>query len=145
MKVILVDDEPLTMQSFQKHCEANSNFDVEGVFTDPLEALEFAKHNRVDFALLDVDMPNMNGIDLSMELRKCYPDMIIIFVTAHDECILPALRAKSDYFITKPYSIEDVEEALARARLLSNRLRKPVFIKTFGNFDVFLNDKPIRF
>ena len=145
MNTILVDDEPWAMLSFAKECALNSNFDVVGTFQNPLDALSFSKDTRVDFAILDIDMPNMNGVELSLELRKQQPDMIIIFVTAHEEYVLPALKAKSDYFITKPYSLSDVSDALFRAKLLSQRLRKPVYIRAFGNFDVFLNNVPVKF
>lgn len=145
MRTILVDDEPWAMSHFESECKNDPNIEIVGVFQDPLVALEFAKTTRIDFALLDIDMPNMSGTELSGELRSLYPDMIIIFVSAHEEFVLPALKAKSDYFITKPYTLADVTDALSRAALLSKRLRKPVFIRTFGNFDVFVNNVPVRF
>jgi hypothetical protein len=52
---------------------------------------------------------------------------------------------KADYYVFKPYTKEDVEDVLVRARLLSKRLEKPVFIRTFGNFEVFVDEKPVYF
>ncbi len=145
MKTIIVDDELWAIKNFQQQCRDIPYIDIVGTFTDPVEALDYAKENWVDFAVLDIDMPQLNGLELGVELRKLYPDVVIIYVTAHDCFALDAIKLKADYFVVKPYTVDDVNDALSRAMLLSRRQRKPVFIRTFGNFDVFLNGQPVIF
>lgn len=145
MRTILVDDEPWAIRSFQKQCEQFHFFHIIGTFTRPLDALAFAKNNPIDFAVLDIDMPQMNGLELGVELRKLYPDMVLIYVTAHEQYANEALRQKADYFLTKPYTSEDILDVASRARLLARRQRKPVFIRTFGYFDVFVNGQVVHF
>lgn len=145
MRTIVVDDEPWAIRSFLKLCQSLNFFSFVGTFTNPREALEFSKSNPVDFAVLDIDMPQMSGLELGKELRALYPQIVLIYITAHEHYANAALRQKADYFLTKPYVPEDIADVIARAQLLSQRQRKPVFIRTFGNFDVFLNGQAISF
>jgi len=145
MRTILVDDEPWMLEEFRQECDQLRDIEMDGMFTSAKDALEHAKKNRVDFALLDIEMPGMNGIELAGELRKLYPDMIAIFVTAYPEYVRQILEIKGDYIVIKPYSRVDIEDAIARARLLSHRLRKKAFIRCFGEFELFADDIPVHF
>ena len=79
MKTILVDDMLLDLQLFELKCADMPDFEIVGKFTDPNEAIEYASGHVVDFALLDIDMPGMNGIQLAQELRRLRGDIIIVF------------------------------------------------------------------
>lgn len=145
MKTILVDDELWAMDKFEIEAGALPDIDIVGKFDRSEDALRFAQDNRVDFALLDVEMPGMNGLDLSQALKKLYPDMVIIFVSGYDQYALDALQHGADYYITKPYSRDQVVDALKRARLLSVRQEKRMFIRTFGPFEVFVDKQKLKF
>lgn len=145
MRIILVDDEPWAIRSFQKKCEQIPFFDIVGTFVNPIDALDFAESHSVDFAVLDIDMPQMSGLELGIELRKLYPDIVLIYVTGYEQYANEALRQKADYFLTKPYSGEDIMDIASRAWLLAKRQRKPVFVRTFGRFDVFVNGQLVEF
>ena len=84
MRTILVDDQPLTMPFFEDQCKNTAFFKIVGTFQNPIDALQFAKQNPIDFAVLDIDMPQMNGSDLGKSLREYYPELIIFYITAHD-------------------------------------------------------------
>ena len=145
MKVILVDDEPLSLNLFKIECGNMPGFDVVGFFDNSAEALAYAQENPVDFALLDIDMPEMSGIELAGKLRACRPGMVIIFVTAHPEYAADAIHAKADFVVFKPYEREDILDALERARLLSERQKKRICFRTFGHFDMFVDGKLVNF
>ena len=145
MKVILVDDEPLSLNLFQLECGNMPGFEVVGCFSKATDALAYAKTNEVDFALLDIDMPEMNGIELARRLRALRPDMIVIFVTAHPEFAADAIIAKADFIVFKPYERDDILDALERARLLGQRQKKRIYIRTFGHFDLFTDGKQVSF
>ena len=145
MRVILVDDEPLSLNLFKLECGNMPGFDVVGFFDNSAEALEYARKHPVDFALLDIDMPEMNGIELSRHLRMARPDMVIIFVTAHPEFSADAIHAKADFVVFKPYEREDIIDALERARLLSERQQKRIRFRTFGHFDMFADGRLVNF
>jgi len=145
MKVILVDDEPLSLNLFKIECGNMPGFDVAGFFDNPADALAYARENPVDFALLDIDMPEMSGIELANRLRALRPGMVIIFVTAHPEYAADAIHAKADFVVFKPYEREDIIDALERARLLSERQKKRIRFRTFGHFDLFVDGKLVNF
>ena len=145
MKTILVDDELWAMDKFEIEAEFIPDIEIVGKFDRADEALRFAETNRVDFALLDIEMPGMNGLELGKALRERYPEIVIIFVSGYDRYVLDALHCGADYYITKPYSSDQVTSALKRAKLLSRRQEKPLYIRTFGAFEVFLNGKAVKF
>lgn len=145
MRTIIVDDEPWAIRSFINHIKNFNNLDVIGTFTNSIRALEFAENNHIDFAVLDIDMPQMNGLDLGLKLRSIYPNVVLVYITAYEQFALTALKQKADFYLTKPYLYQDIVDIVSRAQLLSRRQRKPVFIRTFGTFDVFLNGNIVYF
>lgn len=145
MRTILVDDEPWSIAEFKSECEDSPLFDVVGTFDRPSAALEYAQKNTVDFALLDINMPEMDGITLGGRLRELNPAIIIVFVTAYSQRLVEGVKMKADYFVFKPYSREDVEGVLVRAQLLSGRQRKRIVMRTFGRFEVLVDDRPLYF
>ena len=146
MKTIVVDDESWMLRRFEMVSENLSDVQLVGSFRNPLEALAFAKENTVELAFLDVEMPEMNGLDLAEHLRKVDPQIIIIFISAYENYIAEAFRKKTaDYYLLKPYDAQDIEEVVERARLLSRRLQKKVSVRTFGRFELFVDDTPIAF
>ena len=142
MKTILVDDVLWNMMQFKKECEDIPEFEIVGEFSNAEDALLYAKDHPVEFALLDIEMPGMNGVTLARELRALYPKIIIIFLTGHKEYLEEFIKIKADYYIFKPYIREDILDAIQRVRLLSGRLKKRIEVRTFGKFEVLIDGKP---
>ena len=146
MKTIIVDDEMWMLRRFGMECHDIPDLELIGSFQSAKKALEFANDNQIDLAFLDVQMSEENGLDLAEDLRNIYPEMIVIFLSAYEQYMGDAFRRKiADYYVLKPYNREDVEAAVDRARLLSGRLRKSIYIRTFGTFEIFINDRPVQF
>ena len=146
MKTILVDDERYGLERFEIECGKMDGIELVGKFRSSLDALAFAKVNQIDLAFLDIEMPEMSGLDLSDQLRALYPDIIVIFVSAYDQYMSDAFRQRgADYYVVKPYTKEEVEAVIARAKLLSRRFAKRIYIETFGRFCVSVDGKPVRF
>lgn len=145
MKTILVDDMLLDLQLFELKCRDMPDFEIVGKFTDPNEAVAYARSHEVDFALLDIDMPGMDGIELARKLRELRSDVIIVFATAHTKYAVEALRMKADYMIFKPFDREDIADVLERAKLLHGRQRKRYYFHTFGVFDMMVAGQPVHF
>lgn len=146
MKTIIVDDEKYSREHLLEECVDLADVEIIREFESPVEALAYARQNRVELAFLDVEMPIMNGLELSDQLRGVYPDMIVIFVSAHD-CYMPdALsRRGADYYLVKPYTRAEIEAVVKRAKLLSKRFAKRIYIETFGRFNIYLDGVPINF
>ena len=84
LKTILVDDELWSMKQFELECK-NNDIELMGEFDNAACALSFVEKNRIDLALLDVKMPDMDGIMLGRKLKEINPDMIVIYITGYDK------------------------------------------------------------
>ena len=145
MNTILVDDEIWTLDELADACAQIDEINIVGKFQYPTDSLEFSKDHVIELAFLDVEMPGINGLDLAQELRRLYPMMIVIFISAHDEYMSDAFDMDADYYVKKPYRTDKIQQVLSRTLLLARRLEKKIFIKTFGNFDVFVDGKVVHF
>ena len=145
MRVMIVDDERLALRQFMLETEDIPGIEIAGAFSNPLQALEYLKANPVEAAFLDIEMPELNGIVLAEKMREIYPDLVVIFITGYEQYTLDALKVKADYYMTKPYDSRDIREVLERAKLLSARQKKRVYIRTFGRFDLFIDGKAVYF
>lgn len=88
MKILVCDDYLLIVNALIhdiKRIEPQA--ECEG-FCDAAEALEYIRTNPIDIALLDIDMPEINGLTLGKEILDFYPRANIIFVTGHPEYAL---------------------------------------------------------
>ena len=141
----LVDDMLLDLQLFELKCADMPDFEIVGKFTDPNAAIEYAAGHVVDFALLDIDMPGMDGIHLAQALRRLRSDIIIVFATAHPKFAVEALKMKADYIIFKPFDREDIADVMERAKLLRRRQCKRIHFHTFGAFDMLVDGEPVHF
>ena len=124
MRAIVVDDEPIMLNSFTRLSSGIQDLQVVGQFQIPEDALSYALENPVDLAFLDVKMPGMNGIELAGKLREHKPDILIVFISAYDEYIRDSNRIGGDYYIVKPYKTETLEIAMEKIRLLARRQKK---------------------
>lgn len=143
MKTIIVDDEPYMLKSFLRLSEGVDGIEVTGKFEYPEDALEFAKKQKVDLAMLDIAMPGISGIELAEKLRNIRNDILIVFITAYDEYIRDANRIGADDYIVKPYRKETIEMMANRMKFLSKRQEKDIYVQTFGRFNVLKNGRPV--
>lgn len=144
MRTIIVDDEKLAVKQFEIESQELESLHIVGTFTDPGQALEYIKSHPVELALLDIEMPGMNGIELGRKMREYYPDIVIVYLTGHEEYALDAMKMKADYYLLKPYDRADLAYVVRRARLLAQGMKKRVRIRTFGRFDLFIDEKVVH-
>ena len=146
MRAICVDDEKLLMEHTVSMCAELPQMDEVKGFIKPKDALIWLEDNTADLALLDIDMPMMNGIELALQIKEKSPDTAIIFITGYSHYAVDAFRVRASGYLMKPVTKEMLAEDVAYA--LSGKPAKPkphVLVCTFGNFDVFVDGKPVRF
>lgn len=144
MRAILVDDEPFMLKSFMRYSEGISGINVIAQFESPECALEFAKENVFELALLDIQMPKMSGIELAVKLRELYPQLLVVFISAYDDYVRDSNTIGGDDYIVKPYKRETIERMVGKMLLLSKRLQKDIYLQMFGRFNVLKNGLPIQ-
>jgi len=103
-KCIIIDDEPHAIEGLKKYIESVSELILFKSYTDPLLALkDFDRIEPVDIIFLDIDMPKINGIELSKEIKN--KTKKLVFTTAHTKYAYEAFEANADAFLLKPYSL----------------------------------------
>ncbi len=147
MRVLCVDDEPLLSERVAKLCRTLEETDEAFPFTGAEAALRWLESNEADLALLDIDMPDMNGIDLAKTIKLRYPRMKIIFLTSYPQYAVDAFHLHVSGYLLKPVDPDELAQEVTYA--LSDRIQeKPepaVRIRTFGGFDVFASGKLVAF
>lgn len=116
--LLISDDEFYTRKGIIKELplerlQINTIIEAE----DGLDALEKTENSKPDIVLTDVRMPRMNGIDMAFELRKKYPDCIIIFMSGFSdkEYLRSAIKLQAIHYVDKPIDVEELVSALEEA------------------------------
>ncbi|MBQ1363218.1 MAG: response regulator [Oscillospiraceae bacterium] len=146
MTAICVDDEPLVLQLTLSLFRDLPGFQVVEGFAGPLEALDWLENHTPDIALLDIDMPGMNGLELARRIRDMHPDTAVIFLTGYSEYALDAFQLHASGYLMKPINREKLASEVEYALSGRNRGKASnVFAKTFGNFDLLVDGRPLVF
>ena len=146
MRIICVDDEPLTLEYTIEMCkEISSKISVEG-FRLAENALAWARDNPVDVALLDIDLPDMNGIQLAARIKEIRPDTSFVFLTAYREFAYDAYSVRPSGYLLKPVTREALQKEISYAKSLRSQKTAPhIQALTFGNFDLLVDGTPVIF
>jgi two-component system, OmpR family, response regulator len=103
--------------------------------TNGIEALESFQKNEFNICIIDIMMPEMDGLTLAKEIRKINKDIPIIFLTARNqkEDIIEGFKTGADDYITKPFSIE---ELLYRIEAILRRVAEPALLKKEEQYSI---------
>lgn len=135
MKCLIVDDDPLSCKALFRFCQQVPELEVLHIATDGREALEWLKKEEIDLLFLDVEMPDLNGIQL-LEALPALP--LVIFTTAKKEYAYEAFEYQAVDYLKKPISWPRFLEAVGKARQQRThavpRSSGEVYIKEDGRF-----------
>ena len=111
MKILIAEDEVIHRAMLVDFVKTRMPFftQIESV-EDGRKALALCQDYKPDLALLDIQMPHINGIDCARQLKSRYPDIKIIFLTAYSQFdyAVEALRIGVSDYIVKPYHSGDI-------------------------------------
>ena len=146
MKVICVDDEPLAVEYTLGQCALLPEIDEAKGFTEAQEALSWLGEHTADLAILDINMPQIDGITLAARIKQARPETAILFLTAYKEYAFDAYAVHPAGYLLKPVSQDKLAEEV-RYACGATRQSPPahIRIKTFGAFDVYADDRPVSF
>jgi transcriptional regulator with XRE-family HTH domain len=116
LNVIMVDDNNIILiGGLPTLEEVMPGASITG-FTNPSEAVAYAKENRVSLAFLDIEMGTISGLDVCRELLEVNPRTNIVYLTAYSEYSLDAWSTGASGFMLKPITPEGVKEQLENLR-----------------------------
>ncbi|MDD4213147.1 MAG: response regulator [Bacilli bacterium] len=146
IKVAIIDDEQLAVDNLQYFLKQFPDLDVVGATTEVDELMNCLKNNEVQLIFLDIEMPEMNGLELASHIIEDYKDIEIIFATAYNQYAVQAFELNAVDYILKPLSMSRIEKTVEKIRKRIPRTRETkVEIKCLGGFDILVNDKIIPF
>ncbi len=144
MRIIAVDDEKIALEALSNAIKAVVAEDEVISFRYPEDVIEYVKENACDIAFLDIEMAGMSGVELATELKKYNSEINIVFCTGYGNYRDKAFELHASGYLMKPITPEKVKREL-------ENLRRPIFekkrlkVQTFGNFEVYLDGRPLAF
>lgn len=145
MRILIVDDETMSLKETEIVVKKTKP-EAEIITSENYkEALSSAREHKIDVAILDIEMPGMNGLELAKRLKEICPDTNIIFATAYSEYALDAFSLYASGYLLKPLRPEMLKEALINLRTPVQCISDRLQVQCFGNFEVFYNGQPLHF
>ncbi|MFD2562141.1 LytR/AlgR family response regulator transcription factor [Aquimarina rubra] len=144
---VIIDDEPAAIRLLEKYSNKVSFLKVKNTFTNPLEGLKYLESEPIDLVLLDIQMPEITGIQLSKIIDK---KTKIIFTTAYPQFALDSYEVSATDYLLKPIEFERFYKAISKIKestsqnvVLDQNTDDFFFFKTDGKnkyTKVFLKD-----
>ena len=115
LRTLIVDDEPLAVERMQVICARLAGLSVIGTAADGAAALRLVDALAPDLMLLDMTMPEMDGLAVARALVRHARPPALVFVTAHDSFAVEAFDLDAVDYVLKPVAPDRLERAIARA------------------------------
>lgn len=112
IKCITIDDEPLALKQIKSYIRRIPALSLEAEFNSALNARGYLSANAVDLIFVDINMPDLTGVELVRELGQ---RSMIIFTTAYSEYAVEAYKLDAIDYLLKPFSFEDFSRAVNKA------------------------------
>ncbi|MCP5162283.1 MAG: response regulator transcription factor [Hahellaceae bacterium] len=114
-KILITDDEPLARQRLKRLIEPLTGYQICGEAGNGVEALRLISELEPDIVLMDIRMPEMDGMEAARQVATLQHPPALIFCTAYDDYAIPAFKVQAVDYLLKPVRSEALQEALQRA------------------------------
>ena len=127
LKCIAIDDEPLALRQLTSYISKIPYLDLVAKYNNALEAQQMLAGEKVDLIFVDINMPDLNGVDF---VRALIDRPMVIFTTAYSEYAVEGFKLDAVDYLLKPFSFADFSRSAAKAQSLYELL---AYRKTQGN------------
>ena len=115
IKCIAIDDEPLALRQIKSYIEKTPELELCGLYNSPTAALEWLTTHEVDLIFIDINMPDLNGLEFVRTLER---RPLIIFTTAYAEYAVEGFRLSAADYLLKPFSLNDFQQSVKKVASL---------------------------
>jgi DNA-binding response OmpR family regulator len=143
MRVLIIEDEPRLAENIGRSLRESAGYAVD-IAPDGQDGLFMAESNEYDAILLDLMLPNIDGMELLRRIRQAGQRTPVLVVTARDdkESVVALLNAGADDYLTKPF---DLGELLARTKALIRRGKgQPSPILSIADLELNTNSRSVQ-
>jgi len=133
LKCIIVDDEPLAIKLIDSYTDKIDGIEAVSSFTNPLEAIKYLRSNPVDVIFLDIQMPEISGLDVAKIVEK---NIKVIFTTAYPNHAAEGFELNATDYLVKPISfvrfVDSIDRILNNQKndQISSNNKDYLFVKT---------------
>ncbi len=120
MKCVLIDDEPMDLMALSELMSSYDEIEIVGKFHDPIEAKDFVNKNKVDILVLDVEMPELNGLDFIKSIKNVEH---IVLISSHKAYAADSYDYNVTDYIVKPINKKRLDQAVERVKLVSDSIK----------------------
>ena len=134
ISIVVVDDHPMILAGLKAMIDNIEGFKVVATSDDGEKALEVIEKEKPDVALLDVRLPNLNGLEAMRRLKQSLPDLHVILITASnsDLYLVEALRYGASGYLTKDSSPDLIKHTVMSALAGGTTINTALIDKAFG-------------
>lgn len=121
IECIAIDDEPLALELLSDYCAKTDLIHLQKTFTRSSDAIAYMKDHDIDLLFLDIQMPDISGIDFYKSLEE---KLMVIFTTAYSEYAVEGFNLNAVDYLLKPYEYERFLKAVQKAKEFYDFARK---------------------
>ncbi len=116
IKCIAIDDEPLALKKLVTYIKKIPYLDLVAECRSAIEAQQVIDQQQVDAIFLDINMPDLNGLDFAKSMQDHSKGPIMVFTTAYSEYAIEGYKANAVGYLLKPYSFDEFETAAQKVK-----------------------------
>ena len=132
LKVLIADDVQETRRNTRLMLATIDDVEVVAIASNGVQAVQFAREHRPDIVLLDINMPEMDGLTAYSEIAKVYPETGCIIISAEKdaETFRNAISVGVQEYLVKPFTGDELEEAIAKVRVRVEQTQRRILQDT---------------
>ncbi|RJE85075.1 response regulator [Paenibacillus sp. 1011MAR3C5] len=146
MNIVIIDDEKLAIDILAIVLEELTQFSIciKGTFTDAMDAFDLFEREQIDLVFLDMEMLDVHGLQIAKLILAKYPQIQLIFVTAHAQFAVDAFDVAATDYLLKPVQEQRLEKAMIKAQQVYDTRKEQrnddkneiLYVRVFGGFQL---------
>ncbi len=149
LRVLIADDVQETRRSTRLMLSMVSDVEVVAIASNGVQAVQMSKEQKPDIVVLDINMPELNGLEAFRQIKQIHPDTGCIIISAQKESVIlqEAMSIGIRDYLFKPFTVDQLEEAVESvgARLLKSRQERAQKQQLRQKNEVYVKQLAIEF